>query len=177
MIAWGDYKYSSDTDYLPNCLFAWCKSIQKIRFPKYITEISNNAILQCSGISQLSIPPGVTTIKSNILNGGYSDMNLQVLNLPSSLTYIGDIYQCGNLTDIYCLASIPPTIESPGSFKSQSNISNGILYVPKVALKHIGNLKGGEISRTLKSHWIFSTLFTFRSENTALSHTTIITLR
>lgn len=160
VIAWGDYEYSSDTDYLPNCLFAWCKSIQKIRFPKYITEISNNATLQCSGISQLSIPPGVTTIKNHILTGGYSDMNLQVLNLPSSLTYIGDIYQCGNLTDIYCYASIPPTIESPGSFKSQSNISNGILYVPKGCAQAYWQSEGWRDFKDIKESLdIFNTLY------------------
>lgn len=181
VIAWGDYLYSSDSDELPECLFAWCKSIQKIRFPKYITEISNRVTLQCSGISQLSIPPGATTIVGDILNGGYSDMNLQVLHLPSSLTNIDDnIYQCGNLTDIYCYASVPPKIKHPSSFKSQTNIPNGTLYVPKGCAQAYWQSEGWRDFKDIKESLdIFNTLYiqagehgivTYNNNNIEMKH-------
>lgn len=54
---------------------------------------------------------------------------------------------CKNLTDIYCYATTPPTINHSNRFKSQTNISNGTLYVPRVAQNYIGKQKVGETSK------------------------------
>ena len=167
--AWGEHQYTSNSDELPDCLFAWCPSISKIRFPKYLTRISNRVTLQCSAISHLAIPPGVNNIEGDILNGGYSDMNLHTLYLPSSLNNIGSIYNCGNLTDIYCYATTPPTIHS--SFTSQTNCSNGTLYVPKGCAQAYWQAEGWRDFKEIKESLDpYNTLYIYVGDNGTVTY-------
>lgn len=128
----GSYEYLSNSPIMPPYSFAWMKRLKRIRFPKYCTTLTNGALLQCPSLEQMSIPPGVTTIDTYSLNGGYQDMAMSTLTLPSSVENLdADIYQCANLTDIYCYATEPPYVKYPNALKNQTNVSNGTLYVPK----------------------------------------------
>lgn len=130
--AWQNYEYTTNTPVMPSYSFAWMKKLKKIRFPKYCTVLTEGSVLQCQSLELMSIPPGVTTLDLWSLNGGYDNMPMTDLILPSSMkNFDADIYRCKNLTDIYCYATVPPTIKSPSSFNSQTNISRGTLYVPK----------------------------------------------
>ena len=129
--AYDSYAYISDDSIMPRFSFAWMKKLRKIRFPKYCTELTNSSLLQCQSLELMLIPPGVTTIDYYSLDGGYEDMPMSVLTLPSSTKRIdADVYNCNNLTDIYSYAIEPPIITYPKSFRGQTNITKGTLYVP-----------------------------------------------
>lgn len=57
---------------------------------------------------------------------------------------------CKNLTDIYCYATTPPTINPSNRFKSQTNISNGTLYVPKGCAKLYWKAEGWRDFKNIK---------------------------
>lgn len=130
--AWDSYFYTNDEPAMPLNSFRWCKAIKRLRFPQYCTTVSNGGTLQCDNLELIVIPPGTAKIDKECLRGSLNGLAMTTLTMPSSLEEFGaDIYNCKNLTDIYCYASKPPILKYPSSFKSQSNISNGTLYVPK----------------------------------------------
>ncbi|MCM1071265.1 MAG: leucine-rich repeat protein [[Clostridium] fimetarium] len=132
-----------DTPIMPVELFARMVNLKKIRFPKYITELSNFSLLHCQSLEYIAIPPGVVRLDHHTLNAGNGYMPLQSISLPSSLTeFKASIYNCRNLTDFYCYAQTPPIITNIDAFSSGSNISKGTLYVPKGCAKAYWNSKG-----------------------------------
>lgn len=153
--AWGDYKYTYNEHFgMPYYAFAWMGNLKKIRFPKYCTTLTQGNLLQCSSLEYMAIPPGVDTLDKYSLNSGYYAMPMSVLTLPSSLrNFDVSIYKCKNLTDIYCYAVEPPSVNSSNGFKSQTNCANGTLYVPKGSAKLYWKAEGwrefGDIKETL----------------------------
>ena len=149
--AWQNYLYTEETAQMPGYAFAWLRKLKRIRFPRYCTALMNGALLQDESLEQISIPPGVTSLDRESFNGGYGDMSLTNLYLPSSLaSFNADIYMCKNLTDIYCYATTPPTINPSNRFKSQTNISNGTLYVPKGCAKLYWKAEGWRDFKNIK---------------------------
>uniref|UniRef100_UPI003FEECC91 leucine-rich repeat protein n=1 Tax=Segatella copri TaxID=165179 RepID=UPI003FEECC91 len=149
--AWQNYLYTEETAQMPGYAFAWLRKLKRIRFPRYCTALMNGALLQDESLEQISIPPGVTSLDRESFNGGYGDMSLTNLYLPASLaSFNADIYMCKNLTDIYCYATTPPTINPSNRFKSQTNISNGTLYVPKGCAKLYWKAEGWRDFKNIK---------------------------
>lgn len=149
--AWQNYLYTEETAQMPGYAFAWLRKLKRIRFPRYCTALMNGALLQDESLEQISIPPGVTSLDRESFNGGYGDMPLTNLYLPASLaSFNADIYMCKNLTDIYCYATTPPTINPSNRFKSQTNISNGTLYVPKGCAKLYWKAEGWRDFKNIK---------------------------
>lgn len=146
------YHYTSDILELPEYLFAWSKTIKKIRFPKYVTSVSNSGTLQCDNLEELAIPPGCTTIDYYCLNGRIlGALPMSTLTLPSSIeNFKASVYRCPNLTYIYCYATVPPVIDYPSDFKSQTNISKGTLYVPKGTAQAYWRAEGWRAFKDIK---------------------------
>ena len=149
--AWQNYLYTEETTQMPEYAFAWLRKLKRIRFPRYCTALTNGALLQDESLEQISIPPGVTSLDRYSFDGGYGIMPLTSLYLPASLaSFNADIYRCKNITDIYCYATTPPTISHSSSFKSQTNISNGTLYVPKGCAKLYWKAEGWRDFKNIK---------------------------
>lgn len=149
--AWQNYLYTEENTQMPEYAFAWLRKLKRIRFPRYCTALTNGALLQDESLEQISIPPGVTSLDRYSFDGGYGDMPLTSLYLPASLaSFNADIYMCKNLTDIYCYATTPPTINPSNRFKSQTNISNGTLYVPKGCAKLYWKAEGWRDFKNIK---------------------------
>lgn len=161
------YNYTDDSPVMPKYSFRWCKSINKLRFPKYCTVVSNGGTLHCNSLVELAIPPGTTEIDQECLTGGWQDFAMTSLTLPSSLEkFNASIYSCENLTDIYCYAVNPPVVKYPSSFKDFTNISNGTLYVPKGSAQAYWKAEGWrdfkDIKETLE---VYNTLTITVGEN------------
>lgn len=146
-----NYEYTTDSPIMPYYSFAWMRKLRKIRFPKYCTELTKGSILQCQSLEYMAIPPGVTSLDYYSLNGGYGNMPMSVLNLPSSMkNFDADVYRCKNLSDIYCYAIEPPVITYSSSFNSQTNISKGTLYVPKGSAQAYWRAEGWRSFKDIK---------------------------
>ena len=109
----GDYYYSSFTDY------------------KVYTsndEIGEYAFHDCSGLTSLTLPAGITSIGSRAFSYCHE---LTSLTLPDGITYIGGeaFYGCSGLTSLYVYAEKVPGIGSD-AFKG-CDAKKCILYVPK----------------------------------------------
>ncbi|MDE5842235.1 MAG: leucine-rich repeat protein [Muribaculaceae bacterium] len=114
--------------------FIDCKNLVTITLPKSVTVIGSSAFEGCENLVEISIPPLVTTIYPYTFNGCY---NLAKIDLPNSLVEIKNrafsfcrpldnivipkhvtsidreaFYMCNNLSDVTCLAVIPPAVSS-----------------------------------------------------------------
>jgi hypothetical protein len=108
--------------------FSYCYSLSSITFEEgsRLTSIGAYAFDKCYGLSGITIPSGVTTI------GGYAFegcINLSAITIPSGVTSIEQhaFSNCSGLTSITCLATTPPTLNSPGA---QFYGSTCPIYVP-----------------------------------------------
>lgn len=126
--AYNEHHFTYDSPEIPMNLFAWCNALERVYLPKVTTDIGPWSFLWCEGIEYVEIPVGVEEIGR--YNFTYAD-NLRILSIPSTVTSIKtDFYEDDNLTTIYCYAQEPPVMNSSG-FYSGTNVSNGVLYVPK----------------------------------------------
>lgn len=81
--------------------FANCSSLTTVTFEGITSlEIEPCAFYNCNGLTELSIPEGVTALSDNLLD---DCANLAKLTVPASVTSIGNctIKGCKKLTDIY----------------------------------------------------------------------------
>ena len=95
--------------------------ITKIVIGEGVTKIGNEAFLDCSNVSNLSLPSTLTSIGKNAFS---NCIKLEILNLPSSLKNIGEysFSSCISLTSI----SLPKGIEtiSVGAFSFCTSLSS-----------------------------------------------------
>ena len=122
-----DYFYTHDNE-LGSRAFYNCSGLTSLSLPSGITSIGWEAFSGCSGLTSLSLPSGLTSIDFNAFSGC---SGLTSLSLPSGLTSIGDVafYGCSGLTSIYVYTEKLPKIGS--------NVFDGCdakkctVYVPK----------------------------------------------
>lgn len=149
--AWGKYYYTEDNEAMPYCAFAWLDKLKRIRFPEYCPWLTNRSILQCKSLEEIAIPAGVQFFDAMSLDGGYGDMPMTTLHLPSSFNNLyTTIYKCKNLTNIYCHAIKPPLVASESSFNTATNCKNGILYVPKGSAQAYWRAEGWRLFNDIK---------------------------
>lgn len=86
------------------------KEINNLEIPNSIKTIRDYAFDGCSSLTSITIPNSVTTIKRYAF-GSCSYLNS--VTIPNSVTKIENhaFDGCNNLTNVYCRATIPPTIE------------------------------------------------------------------
>ena len=100
------FKYIEDVEFI-NCDFKYfqsnafrdCSSLSTVNLPDGITSIGNSAFMGCSSLTTINLPDGITSISSYAFR---SCSSLTKINLPSSLTTIGNVFYQGttNLTEV-----------------------------------------------------------------------------
>lgn len=157
------YANKSGTSYtIPNSVtaidsraFEECDDLQSITFTDNIKTIGEDAFYRCDGLTSITVPKNIeslgdgafgdcqnlkkavflncpTTLGSSIFI--YCD-NLQTVWLPANTTFIshGFVHSCPSLTEIYCAATTPPTIDSNYLlFGSTESIKS--IYVPTASV-------------------------------------------
>ena len=106
--------YSDDNCYTSNdeigeYAFKDCSRLTSLTLPAGITTIGRNAFSGCSGLTSLTLPAGITSIGRNAFDGC---SGLTSLTLPAGITSIGSyaFYGCSGLTSL----TLPDGITSIG---------------------------------------------------------------
>ena len=93
-----------------NYAFSNCSSLSSITIPGGVTSIGSNAFRSCSSLSSITIPGGVTSIESGAFNNCSS---LSSITIPGGVTSIGTtaFNNCNSLSSI----TIPDGVTSIGT--------------------------------------------------------------
>ena len=132
----GDYYYSSFTDYkvytsndeIGEYAFHDCSGLTSLTLPAGISEIGDFAFSDCSGLTSLTLPAGISEIGERAFQ---VCSGLTSLNLPVGITSIGEcaFWYCSGLASVYVYAEKVPKI-GEDVFK-YCDAKKCILYVPK----------------------------------------------
>ncbi|MBR5037454.1 MAG: leucine-rich repeat protein, partial [Prevotella sp.] len=125
--------------------FYKCTGLTSLSIPESVTTIGNNAFSRSTGLTSVEIPSSITTISSNVFNGctgltsviipegvinimdgAFSNTNLQSLTIPLSVNFIGSS-AFGNKLKSVKVISDEPILISEGTFP---NRSSAVLCVP-----------------------------------------------
>ena len=93
------FYYPTSNDKIGDNAFCDCSGLTSLTLPSGVTEIGNAAFEGCSGLASLTLPSGVTKIGDN----AFCDCSgLTSLTLPSGVTKIGDnaFCDCSGLTSL-----------------------------------------------------------------------------
>ena len=129
----GDSYYPGDNCYTSNDeigekAFKDCSRLTSLTLPDGITSIGISAFAYCSGLTSLNLPAGITSIDKYAFSGC---SRLTSLTLPAGITSIGEFAfsYCSGLTSIYVYAEKVPRI---GRYAFEGCASRKCtLYVPK----------------------------------------------
>ena len=90
---------STYNDMLGDYAFWGCSGLTNLTLPSGVTSIGNSAFSGCSGLTSLTLPSSVTWIGSYAFSGC---SGLTSLTIPSGITSIGDdaFYGCSGLTSL-----------------------------------------------------------------------------
>ena len=129
----GDSYYPGDNCYTSNDeigekAFYDCSRLTSLTLPDGITSIGISAFAYCSGLTSLNLPAGITSIDKYAFSGC---SRLTSLTLPAGITSIGEFAfsYCSGLTSIYVYAEKVPRI---GRYAFEGCASRKCtLYVPK----------------------------------------------
>ena len=112
----GDSYYPGDNCYTSNDeigekAFTDCSRLTSLTLPVGITSIGYDAFAYCSGLTSLTLPAGITSIGEYAF---YGCSGLTSLTLPAGITSIGDdtFYGCSGLTSL----TLPAGITSIGEY-------------------------------------------------------------
>ena len=103
------FYYPTSNDKIGDNAFCDCSGLTSLTLPSGVTEIGNAAFEGCSGLASLTLPSGVTKIGDN----AFCDCSgLTSLTLPSGVTEIGNaaFEGCSGLTSIYVYAEKLPNM-------------------------------------------------------------------
>ena len=130
----GDSYYPGDNCYTSNDeigekAFTDCSRLTSLILPVGITSIGYDAFAYCSGLTSLTLPAGITSIGEYAF---YGCSGLTSLTLPAGITSIGDdtFYGCSGLTSL----TLPAGITSIGEFAFSycSGLTSIYVYAEKV---------------------------------------------
>ena len=107
-VQYGDNHYTSN-DKLGDYAFVDCSGLTSMTIPSGVTSIGEGTFCDCSGLTSLTIPSGVTSISDYSFSGC---SGLTSLTIPSSVTWIGwgAFSGCSGLTSL----TIPSSVTSIG---------------------------------------------------------------
>ena len=132
----GDYYYDDNNwhhDTFNNVIgdfaFCDCSGLTSLTLPSGVTEIGSYAFSGCSGLTSLTLPSGVTVIGSYAFSGC---SGLTSLTLPSGLTRIGSsaFSGCSGLTSITLPSGV--TKIGSGAFHHCSGLTSIYVYAGKL---------------------------------------------
>ena len=124
---WKDERYE-----IGSFAFKNCSTLTSVTIPEGVTSIGDEAFSGCSTLTSVTIPEGVTSIGDEAFSGCYS---LTSITLPESVTSIGDdaFRGCINLSSI----NIPQNVTSIGGSTFSGCIRLASVSIPK-SVKTIG---------------------------------------
>ena len=125
--------YSTSNDKIGDNAFCDCSGLTSLTLPSGVTEIGEGAFAHCSGLASLTLPSGVTKIGDFAF--AYCS-RLTSLTLPSSVTEIGDntFCDCSGLTSL----TLPSGVTKIG-YSAFSNCSGLISLTLPSGLTEIGD--------------------------------------
>ena len=114
-----------------------CTSLTNITIPNGVTSIGDGAFNNCTSLTNITIPNGVTSIGGWAFSGCTS---LTSITIPNSVTGIGDyaFYSCTSLTNI----TIPNSVTGIGDYAFYSCTSLTNITIPN-SVTNIGNASLG----------------------------------
>ena len=119
-VQYGDNHYTSN-DKLGDYAFVDCSGLTSMTIPSGVTSIGEGTFCDCSSLTSLTIPSGVTSISDYAFSGC---SGLTSLTIPSGVTSIGDyvFYDCSGLTSL----TLPSSVTSIGreAFRSCSGLTS-----------------------------------------------------
>ena len=100
------FYYPTSNDKIGDNAFCDCSGLTSLTLPSGVTEIGNAAFEGCSGLTSLTLPSDVTEIGNAAFEG------CSGLTLPSGVAKIGDyaFHGCSGLTSIYVYAEKLPNM-------------------------------------------------------------------
>ena len=125
---YGVITFSSDINGIGYDAFFNCTSLTSIIIPEGVTSIGGCAFEGCTSLTSITIPEGVISIGSGAFEGCTS---LTSITLPETLTFIGDdtFKGCTSLASVYCKPRLPPSINKRGCM-FDNNAPERKIYVP-----------------------------------------------
>ena len=128
------FYYPTSNDKIGDNAFCDCSGLTSLTLPSGVTEIGNAAFEGCSGLASLTLPSGVTKI-------GYSAFlrcsGLTSLTLPSGVTEIGNaaFEGCSGLTSL----TLPSGVAKIGDYAFHGCSGLTSIYVYAEKLPNMGN--------------------------------------
>ncbi len=147
--------YVSETAYsvraISSFAFYNCSSLTSINIPDGVTSIANNAFQYCSSLTSINIPDGVTSIANDAFQYCSS---LTSINIPDGVTSIGiyAFYNCSSMTSI----TLPDDLSSIGNY-AFSYCSNLTSITLPDGLTSIGNDAFSSCSSLTSIHFASTT--------------------
>ena len=129
------FEFGDLVQHIPANLCYNMNSLRNIEIPNSVTSIGDYAFWGCAYLTSVVIPDNVVSIGKGAF---YSCLAMQSLTIGKSVETIQDMafYCIDNLSEINCLANIPPSIEE-NTFDDYSY--NAKLYIPKESYKDYFN--------------------------------------
>ena len=103
IVAGGDTYSITSNDAIGKYAFSDCSGLTSLTLPAGITSIGSYAFLRCSGLTSLTLPAGITYIGESAFSGC---SGLTSLTLSSSITKIGEdaFKECNGLKEVrFCI--------------------------------------------------------------------------
>lgn len=109
---------------VPNEFLISCRKLETVTFVQnsQVTSIGDSFVSGCPLIQQIVLPEGVQTIGNRL---GNNCQSLTLIDLPSTVTSIGQYTSSGSVTTFICRAITPPALASNIGING-----NGKIYVP-----------------------------------------------
>lgn len=139
-----NFEYPSKLKTIGSGAFQGCSSLYTVDIPKSVISIESSAFSLCNNLTNVVIPDSVINIGWDAF---FSCTNLRIITIPESVEKIGgrSFYGCKSLTEIYCKATIPPTLGKLAfSYNGDENVTKNIdciIYVPN---ESVGAYKSAE---------------------------------
>ena len=151
--------------------FNGCSSLTSIDIPNSVMYIGGYAFSRCRGLTSVTIPNSVTYIGNHAFE--YCS-GLNCVTIGNTVTYIGNyaFYGCNELTEIYCLALTPPTIDSYtfiGCYGATLNVPKEAVNAYKAAnyWKRFTNIVGIEYVPPVSNFVVDGIYYRITDENEA----------
>ena len=128
------FYYPTSNDKIGDNAFCDCSGLTSLTLPSGVTEIGNAAFEGCSGLASLTLPSGVTEIGNAAFEGC---SGLTSLTLPSGVTKIGNaaFEGCSGLTSL----TLPSGVAKIGDYAFHGCSGLTSIYVYAEKLPNMGN--------------------------------------